>query len=290
VQPAGTLQLHFASIEHGLNTSADSDDYIQLRIRRGIFLAFIGSLIVHLLVLFAIPHKLIETGDGAAANGPISVVLKPPGRKPAAAAEAERPPPPKRLASRPKNQTPPIITTTRPSANAPVVARPVAPPEPVAEPPADLQAFVEAARAKRRQSGSSYSGESSAGSGGPSEEEVRMANVMRNLRPGTNGVFQILSMSTRSAAFTFRGWTTDVNNARREYISVEVGSHPSIELAVVRKMIELIRRYYKGNFNWESQRLDRVVTLSARLEDTDGLEDFLIREFFAAPAQRAPFR
>jgi hypothetical protein len=54
-------------------------------------------------------------------------------------------------------------------------------------------------------------------------------------------------------------------------------------------MIELIRQYHKGDFNWESYRLDRVVVLSARSEDSKGLEDFLIREFFgeeAAPRQR----
>jgi len=50
----------------------------------------------------------------------------------------------------------------------------------------------------------------------------------------------------------------------------------------VRRMIELIRTHYKGDFKWESHRLDRVVTLSARPEDSEGLEDFLLREFFGA--------
>ena len=108
-----------------------------------------------------------------------------------------------------------------------------------------------------------------------------MAQVMRNLRSGTNGLFQLMSMDSRSASFSFRGWTTDINSARREYINIDIGSNPSIELAVVRKMIEIIRRHYNGDFNWESQRLDRVITLSARTADTEGLEEFLVKEFFS---------
>ena len=45
-------------------------------------------------------------------------------------------------------------------------------------------------------------------------------------------------------------------------------------------MIDLIRTHYKGDFNWDSHRLGRVVVLSARIEDTTGLEEFMMREFF----------
>ena len=56
----------------------------------------------------------------------------------------------------------------------------------------------------------------------------------------------------------------------------------NVELAIVKKMIEIIRREYQGNFRWESQRLDRVIVLSARLEDNTGLESFLMKEFFSS--------
>ena len=45
-------------------------------------------------------------------------------------------------------------------------------------------------------------------------------------------------------------------------------------------MIELIRTHYQRDFNWDSHRLGRVVVLSARVDDTAGLEEFLLREFF----------
>ncbi|MDZ7586007.1 MAG: hypothetical protein U0938_14430 [Thiobacillus sp.] len=163
-----------------------------------------------------------------------------------------------------------------------------APLEPDSAPPADLMAYVNAARERRRAaevSAGLENAQATANERGPSADETRMANVMRNLQPqGTNGVFQIISMSVRTAKFSFRGWTKDFNNGRREVIEVDAGPGGNVERATVRSMIALIRRYYKGDFNWESQRLGRVIVMSARMEDNAELEDFLMREFFGTGA------
>jgi hypothetical protein len=45
-------------------------------------------------------------------------------------------------------------------------------------------------------------------------------------------------------------------------------------------MIELIRKEKTGDFEWESHRLNRVVTLSARPQDTQELMNFLYKEMF----------
>lgn len=169
-------------------------------------------------------------------------------------------------------------------------AKPVSPPEPAlaskSAPPADLMGYINAARDRRRAAEMAAEREyAEAGASGrePSADEVRMANVRRNLQPqGTNGVFQIVRIGARTAQYSFRGWTTNFGNSRRELIEVEAGPNGDVERAIVRSMIELIRKYYQGDFNWESQRLDRMVTLSARREDNAGLEDFLMREFFGA--------
>ena len=159
-------------------------------------------------------------------------------------------------------------------------------PAPNLAPPADLMAYINAARERRRAAETSAEREYAAAKANehePSADEIRMANVMRNLQPqGTSGVFQIVSMGVRTAKFSFRGWTKDAGNSRRELIEVDAGPNGDVERAIVRSMIELIRRYYKGDFNWESQRLNRMVIMSARVEDNAGLEDFLIREFFGA--------
>ena len=58
---------------------------------------------------------------------------------------------------------------------------------------------------------------------------------------------------------------------------VAMGYAPMLEDAGIR-FID-----YSGDFRWESHRLGRIVILSARPEDSEGLEDFLIREFFGTP-------
>ncbi|MCC2682122.1 MAG: hypothetical protein K0S36_1686 [Nitrosospira multiformis] len=163
---------------------------------------------------------------------------------------------------------------------------------PETERPKDLLAYMNEARERRRAGGifEDEPAEPEAVEREPSEEELRMANVMRNLKePGASGIFQIIRMGPRTAQFLFRAWKKDSSVPRRELVEVDAGPGGDIQRAIVRKMIELIRQYHKGDFNWESYRLDRVVVLSARPEDSKGLEDFLIREFFgeeAAPQRR----
>lgn len=262
------------------------DPYLHLNIRRSTLHAFLGSLIVHLLALFVVPQHHVNSGESLAKSGDSLIVnLRP--RMPAPSAQSSS-------AAIPEARLQAPVGARHKALAAPVLAmntsRTLAPPvpPPAAETVPDMQSYVSAARA-RRQAAESVSGRENAADANerePSEEEIWMAKVKRNLNPGTNGVFQILSMESRSAAFSFRGWTSDSSNSRREYIQVELGTNSDIEIAIVRRMIELIRRYYKGNFNWESQRLDRVVILSARTEDNAGLEEFMIKEFFGTRANR----
>jgi len=200
---------------------------------------------------------------------------------------------PKRLpdknesAVKPRHAAPPRVPLIESRPAAPEIPA-VAESAPDMTPPTDMMSYINAARARQHaaeMAATRANEEATARQRGPSADEIRMANIMRNLQPqGTNGVFQIISMDARTAKFSFRGWTKDFNNARREVIEVDAGPNGDVERATVRSMIALIRKYYQGYFNWESQRLDRVVVLSARLEDNAGLEDFLIREFFGANA------
>lgn len=185
---------------------------------------------------------------------------------------------PPRQTSKPSIKLRPDIAAAQPVAQADPT------PAPDSAPPADLTAYIKAARERRRAAETSAEREyatAKANEHAPSADEIRMANIMRNLQPqGTNGVFQVISVGIRTGKFSFRGWTKDFGNSRRELIEVEAGPNGDIERAIVRRMIELIRKYYQGDFNWESQRLSRVVIMSARVEDNAGLEDFLMREFF----------
>lgn len=102
------------------------------------------------------------------------------------------------------------------------------------------------------------------------------------------GVFQIKRLSDDYAEFIFQGWNKDAGRNTRQLIEVRRGNNSDIRVAVVRKMISIIRDYEKEDFVWVSQRLGHSITLSARPRDNGGLEEFMMREFFfsARPAQR----
>jgi hypothetical protein len=153
-----------------------------------------------------------------------------------------------------------------------------------------MMAYVNAQRA-RRQAAQGYtprdSAEIAARDNPISEDDRRSAIIQRNLQmEGTNGIFEIREIGSSHARFSFLGWK-NFSNPKQELVDVEAGPDGDIQRAVVKKMIEIIRRDYKGDFNWESQRLGRTIILSARLEDNAGLEDFLITEFFGVAGIRA---
>jgi hypothetical protein len=118
------------------------------------------------------------------------------------------------------------------------------------------------------------------------DEQKRDRIIAQNLqikKPGISGIFRITNMGQRVGSFEFLGWTTNQRLAKSRTFEVDAGFGGNVELAIVRRMIALIRDYYKGDFNFESQRLNKVVKLSARPEDNAYLEDFLRREFFGTP-------
>ena len=250
---------------------------------RGRFLLAVAcSLAAHALILSTLPGRKLGDTVVSMAQRPFTVQIV---EEEKAAPEAEAPP-------RETPAKPPPVERPRPQPaprprerpmERPVEAAPPPEPAPPASraepPPVDMLAMIEARREKRRQ-----------------EEERRRPTVpvppsdaaSRNLeslagRDGVSGVFQILRKSTLSGEFAFNGWRPSAFSRWRQVYQVEVRPGEDIELAMVQRMIELIRTHYSGDFNWESHRLGRVVVLSARPEDQRGLEDFLMREFFGQP-------
>lgn len=195
--------------------------------------------------------------------------------------------PPSRSQPKPKAVEKPSKPTPTQPAKEKVVTK--VPPKAAPDAPTDLSEYINQAKARRRAEGLFDNEDSAAASAAapqPSADEIRMANVRRNLQtPGTSGIFQILRIGPRTAEFSFRAWTTGQSNPRLQTIQVDAGPDGDVERAIIRRMIELIRQYYKEDFNWESHRLHRVVVLSAREKDSAGLEDFLMREFFVNPVR-----
>lgn len=259
--------------------------WLRVQVERNTLLAIVFSLLVHGLILFlALPQLNLDSA--AMPPTTIQVSLAPP--------PAEVPPPPVALPKppiKPKPISRPKVMTQKPSSkpsdfNLPEAApspAPSAPVTPAKDQPVDMMAYVNAKRQQRlamENDAAKQNAEAVAKEQGPSAEQVREQRIKDNLKVGTNGIFEITSLSARHAGFSFRGWTSDYSNARREAFEVEAGVGQDIRLLVVRKMIVLIRQHYQGDFNWESQRLGRIVIQSARPEDNAGLEDFMMMEFF----------
>ena len=96
----------------------------------------------------------------------------------------------------------------------------------------------------------------------------------------SGGVFEIKRVGYSDAEFLFFGWDKAIRRNTMQLIEVQKGNNSDTKIAIIRRMISIIREYEVEDFLWESQRLGRNVSLSARLRDNAGLEQFLMREFF----------
>lgn len=271
-----------------------NDKSISVNISRNTLIAIVLSLLIHAIFFFFSPSVKFDEPPASPATT-IEVSLAPPKAKPVAQALAEPMPEPVKpqpvvkpvkqpqvIAKVPKPLSKPAFTVPDPT--------PVPKPqtqEPVLDPAKfpDMASYMKAVQASRR--GAEYdaarqNAEAIANERGPSEEQKRDERIKNNFKNGTNGIFEITSLNTRHATFAFRGWTNDFSASKRQFFEIEASGGQDVRLAMIKRMISLIREHYQGDFTWESHRLGRSVTQSARLEDNAGLEDFLMMEFFGS--------
>jgi hypothetical protein len=263
-----------------------------------IWVAFALSLILHAVALWGwlpkVPVLPFEDSKQGKPSGSLAVRLAPlPSPSPSVALA---PPPapviqaqpatahgiPRPKAAQQPPSAPRVLALERPS---PSTATP--PPAEAVRPPVqdDLASYIEARRRARQPAPAPPSS--------PTESEQERhnrtvaANLGLNRTPGFGadrnpggGIFQIARMGYDDAEFFFFGWNKDIRRNSQQMIEVRRGGNASMEIAVVRRMIAIIREHESGDFQWESQRLGRYVSLSARMGDNAGLEDFLMRDFF----------
>ncbi len=269
--------------------------------------AFVLSIIIHAAILlpWMKPPVFLAPGEGTekAANrfqvrlAPIAIPSTPPpvSTPSARPAPARRAPPPSAVARRPQPERAPVIAlnTPGPANPPPLPSTPSTPPAPpvrsaIPNPAGDMAALIEARRQSR-------------GDPAPpaplrpqvAEDENRRRDriVSENLGSqraptfgqeprGGGGIFQVEHVYYDYADFTFYGWNRDIKRNTNQLIEVRKGNASDIRVAVVRKMIAIIREYEQEEFRWDSSRLGRSITLSARQRDNAGLEDFMMTEFF----------
>lgn len=290
--------------------SRSADQHLDIRISRNTLVALLVSLLLHALVFFALPEIKLDAPASASARAiQVSIVPVLPTQivtpdqimqAPSAAPKPVRPPA-KKVPKAPILPKP--YESVKPNKKSAIVV-PVTPDNPTnletdrqplkerrsADPPieqqyTDMASYVKAMQARRLDSeaaAAQVNAEAAARERGPTEAQLRDERIKKNLKYGTNGIFEITSMSPRHATFAFRGWTNDYLGSKRQFFEVEAASGQDIRLLMIKRMIVLIREHYDGDFNWESHRLGRTVVQSARPEDNAGLEHFLMMEFFGS--------
>ena len=281
-QKIAALNASLANAQQAFHLPTKSDRHLNIRISRNTSIAIVISLIIHAVILFFVLPQLIKPNSVFPPPQALTITLnKPqPQKNPEPDTKPEPPKPEPKHQKIVKKVTPPVMATQKPQSNNQfqVPTKQPEPPKPTpADQPVDMMALVNANRQRRQSEEQS----ATAKERGTPNEDQRDAVIKRNLaQEGTNGIFQVRDVGLHTAQLSFKGWKNNYNNARLEIFDVQAKPGETIELAIVRKMIVIIRKDYSGDFEWESQRLGHSITKSARIEDTAELEQFLMREMF----------
>ena len=293
--PNPTPPLDERPMSHWLHKPATRQDVVTIR---KVWVTLAISLIVHTVALLLfVTHPPIpgteQQAEAADETAPVQVQLaeaKPAPAPPSVVAEPVVPTRPKAPAATARLRPPPMVAMPRLEAPAmrtpmlpvpPQIAAAPAPPQPRPPPQGDFLSMVQA---NRRARGAT---ESPAAVNPEADFNAKIAAnlpgsahgvaAQRSTRGG--GIFEIKRMAYDDAAFEFFGWNTEMGRQTPQMIEVRRGNNPDMRIAVVRRMIVIIREHEHEDFTWEGRR-GRVVTLSARPADTAALEKFLLQDLF----------
>lgn len=283
--------------------------------RDSLRVAFALSLALHAAVLWQWvprpPDRSLDATARASAQGPLQLRLEPPPESRSAANAV--PPAASPMAA---GRSPPASRAAPPRAAAQAVPRPPVIAREVPAPPVETAPAPQASaapptvlalgdfytdlenRRRARLEALDPALASPAPSPLPPEDERARHNriVAANLgldraptfgrEPVGGGIFQLQRIGSDYAEFVFFGWNKDIRRRSKQTFEVTRGDSPDIQVAVVRRVIGIIREHESGDFVWVSERLGRNITLSARPDATAGLEDFMLQEFFGDARRR----
>lgn len=277
---------------HWFDESRDQHEFVTVRT---LWVTIALSVLVHLFALVFVleqTHLLTpsdEQPDLASERLQVRLAATPATPAPAA---VPSPAPPREIVALPKpparpprpaehkEQPPEVIasTTPKPALPAPPVPAPARPSPPVES---DLWAYMQA---RRRERGAS---EAPAVDSQSPEPNVNLAANLPTPATGVatpdprrgGGIFEIKSTRYDDSSFLFYGWNKDMGRRTPQLIEVRKGDNSDMCIAIVRRMISIIREHEKGDFVWESGRRGDKVWLSARPADNAALEDYLMRDF-----------
>ena len=285
--------------------SATFDDY-PLRRRDGVTIPTIAlwvvvSLLLHVALLVGLPPLRNPSADEPVPP-PLTAYLRPlpqsapppappppavrPPRVPAAPRAQPQAKPPSPTAKAPPE---PVIALTKPPPLQPSFTVPAQPPpkpapQAATPPPAesDLSAYIAARKRSRGEEVTAADSDNTQRGAQNSVAAKSAPTINFGEKPPTpsGGLFQMRRRGYDYAEFVFYGWNTSFGRNVPQLIEVRKGDASDIDLAVVRKIIAIIRDHERGDFTWYSKRSGKTLTLSARARDNSGLEDFMMQEFY----------
>ena len=242
---------------------------------------------LHVILLLAFMfQKREEQKKAAPPEGNITYVSPLPGKpKPKQAAAA----PQKHQQANKPTPTPPVLVKRLPNTitlpdEKPVKVKPE-PPKPKAAPPEmDMAAAIEARRRARGQDSSDQPAQESDADRGMRIAKANIAAAngrSQGQDPGENdALFSVENQTFASAELKLRIWNNNFKRRWLTQVTVERGGEPDIETAIVKKVIELIRKNAAPDFKYHSRVLRKEVMLSSRPADQAELEAFLFKEMF----------
>jgi hypothetical protein len=276
---------------------------------RAITVAVVLSLFVHFAIIFLPLVDKVNQEMKAPADeiGPLSVTIaqpkpqpqvqQPQQQQPAVQQPAPTPAQPKPTPRRPTPPRPQSQIAVNNGPRPPTVAPPDTTPQPPTPVPPTPQPVVPttedftevlAARQRARRAANGGAPDEVVESDDERANRIAKGNVQaqqRSASPGQDpdqagGIFDLRHTGLNDAEFVFNGWNRTFRRSVGQTFEVRTGNNPDIRLAVIRKMIEIIREQKPGDFEWQSHRLNKVVVMSAREKDQPELESFLLKEFY----------
>jgi len=280
------------SVNPGELSQADQQRAGQWRISK--IVGVLVSVLVHVFGIWFLLTKLaVEMPVASPSPGNMGLLLiseaaapssVPPPKTQATPAKPKSAPKPRKSAPRQEQVRKPVVAT----APEPAIPPPPDAPKYQQSVEEDFSTHIQAARQRREAALAQERAEAgeTAEDAPQSPNDIARANIQAQRgwmgmdKDKSGGIFEVRDKTPFRASLIFRGWNANVSRSAQQNIAVERGSDESIEIAIVNKMIEMIRKKTSTDIPWRSQRLGRVITLSARLKDTAELQQFLMREMF----------
>jgi hypothetical protein len=154
------------------------------------------------------------------------------------------------------------------------------------DPDADMSAMLEAKRRARGQVTEQVEESESDRGNRLARENIAAANKRGRGDNPDDGTIEVLNKTFNAADIKFNNWNVNFKRRWLQQVHVELGLERDIETAVIKRMIQMIRKEAPGDFTFDSHRMHRKVNLSGRVQDQAELEAFLFKEYF--PDYRPP--